>query len=581
MWMKRQYARMTVSCITLLAVLVVYAAAVSAGSLIEPAELKTWVDNGYRTKDGQRVVIIDVMPNPDDLHSWFAGDAAKLQATMKARFGDDSAQYQSIIQLEKNGKLGHIPGSLCLISHADGVVANRNEGPMVASHQVGDAAHVSAMLQKLGVTQDDVLVLTSSQQIPWMVCGPRLWWTLYYWGFSPDKLKLLNGSTQGYADAGYPLEKGGVQPRVRPSTFSVDQLPSRHLQARVSLQEMISMVDSGATTNGSVYLLDVRQPPFAYYLKDERKADGTAGSDGIPDIYQMPGFSYDAKTKRFTRSSDKAVFNLSRMLFSPDANDGKTAFATFDMKVNPPIPLPNRWLAMHSSPREAHLAIPLSARDAAFEGMIKGAHLAKTPQYNITVPALAGPDHRYKSKDELLKAFAKAGIDGAKPIVIYCQTGAVSSFYFYVLHEVCGFTDVRMYDGSWLEWGNMTAFEPADAYYVRHDAEMVFPAYPSLMPVVGIFDGHNNYLEWDGSRLVDTVTGEPVSESHVKLGGHMKGNMRWDTLHRSEHVVFRASEKIQDPNRYQTFNRNTDWLPKDTAPDCMDSADMIGREDAK
>lgn len=318
MWMKRQYARMTVSCITLLAVLVVYAAAVSAGSLIEPAELKTWVDNGYRTKDGQRVVIIDVVPNPDDLHSWFAGDAAKLQATMKARFGDDSAQYQSIIQLEKNGKLGHIPGSLCLISHADGVVANRNEGPMVASHQVGDAAHVSAMLQKLGVTQDDVLVLTSSQQIPWMVCGPRLWWTLYYWGFSPDKLKLLNGSTQGYADAGYPLEKGGVQPRVRPSTFSVDQLPSRHLQARVSLQEMISMVDSGATTNGSVYLLDVRQPPFAYYLKDERKADGTAGSDGIPDIYQMPGFSYDAKTKRFTRSSDKAVFNLSRMLFSPD-----------------------------------------------------------------------------------------------------------------------------------------------------------------------------------------------------------------------------------------------------------------------
>lgn len=93
MLMNRHYARMIVSCLTLLVLLVVYAAAALAGSLLEPAELKTWIDNGYRTKDGERVVIIDVVPNPDDLHSWFAGDAAKLRAIMKARFGDDSAQY--------------------------------------------------------------------------------------------------------------------------------------------------------------------------------------------------------------------------------------------------------------------------------------------------------------------------------------------------------------------------------------------------------------------------------------------------------------------------------------------------------
>lgn len=548
----------------------------ATGSLVEPAQLKKWIDNGYRTEQGERVVIINVVPSSGDRDSWFAGDAEKLKQSAAARFGDRSPQYRFIAQLAEKGELGHIPGALYLTSHAGGEVADRSEGPMVTEHEVGTGASIDAMLQKLGITEDDVLVLASPQQNPWMVCAPRLWWTLYYWGFSPEKLKLLDGSTKGYADAGYPLQKGIEQPAVTPSRFSVSRLPNRRLNSRVSLGEMISLVDSGKTSRGDVYLLDARQPPAAYYLKDDLKADGKAGGDGIADIYQIPGFSYNAKTRLFTRNADKEVFTLSQMFFSPATNDGKRPRTPFNMAVNPPIPLPNPWLGMHSTSAADYFAIPLCVKDAAFEGIIKGAHLTKTPDYNITVPALVGPDNRYKSRAELLKLFAKAGIDGTKPIVLYCNTGAVSSFYFYALHEICGFRDVRMYDGSWVEWGNLTAFEPADTTYVRRDTEMVFPAYPSLVPALTFFDGRNNYLEWDGKQLIDAVTGKPAAPSQVKSGGDLKGDLRWDTLHRSEHVVFRASEKINDPKQYRSYNSDTDWPEEDTVPDYHgDGSDIL------
>lgn len=450
---------------------------------------------------------------------------------------------------------------------------------MVTEHEVGRGARIDTMLQKLGITKDDVLVLASPQQNPWMVCAPRLWWTLYYWGFSPEKLRLLDGSTKAYADAGYLLQKGIVQSAGVPSSFSVAQLPTRRLHIRVGLGEMVSLVDSGKTSRGEVYLLDARQPPATYFLKDDRKADGTPGSDGISDIYQTPGFSYNPKTHLFTRFSDKAVFTLSQMFFSPAANDGNVPRALFNMAANPPIPLPNPWLAMHSTPSADHFAIPLCVKDAAFEGIIKGAHMTKTPAYNITVPALIGPDNRYKSKAELLKLFAKAGIDGTKPVILYCNTGAVSSFYFYALHEICGFKDVRMYDGSWVEWGNLTAFEPADTTYVRRDTEMVYPAYPSLVPALTFFDGRNNYLEWDGNRFIDADTGKPAALSQVKSGGDLKGNLRWDTLHRSEHVVFRSSEKVNDPKQYRSYNSDTNWPDGDTVPAYIGDGEKILAED--
>jgi len=45
-------------------------------------------------------------------------------------------------------------------------------------------------------------------------------------------------------------------------------------------------------------------------------------------------------------------------------------------------------------------------------------------------------------------------IDGS-PIIAYCRIGERSAHTWFVLHELLGNDDVRNYDGSWTEWGNM------------------------------------------------------------------------------------------------------------------------------
>lgn len=536
-------------------------------SLVEPIQLKKWIDNGYHTEKGERVVIIEVIPNRGDKETWFAGDTEKLKQLTIRKYGEKSPQHELILELDRKGALGHIPGALYLTSHSAGEVADRSDGPIETEHEVGTGAQIEAMLQRLGVTSSDVLVITSSQQNPWMVCSARLWWTLYYWGFPPEKLKLLDGMDKGYAFTGYPLEKGTHTPAVTPSKIELAQLSPRHLDTRVGLGEMLSLVDNGKTSRGEVFLLDTRQPPAAYYLSDGRKEDGASGSDGVPDIMQLKDFSYNPQGGLFTRHSDKAAFNLSQMLFSAASNDGKSPRASFNMTTNPPVQLPNPFLGMHRTKTVDGLAIPIGVKSAAFEGIIKGAHLTKTATYNITVPALVGPDNRYKNREELLSLFAKAGIDGTKPVILYCNTGALSSFYFYALQEICGFKNVRMYDGSWTEWSNLTAFEPVDTTYVRKDNQLVYPAYLSMTPALLFFDGRNNYLEWSGNGFIDAVTGTHALPSQVRLGGSLKGDLRWDTLHRSEHVVFRPSATVNNSKKHQTYNSDTDWPEVETSPE--------------
>jgi thiosulfate/3-mercaptopyruvate sulfurtransferase len=62
-------------------------------------------------------------------------------------------------------------------------------------------------------------------------------------------------------------------------------------------------------------------------------------------------------------------------------------------------------------------------------------------------------DGTIKSADELKKLYADAGIDGSKPIIVYCRIGERSSHTWFVLSQILGY-DVRNYDGSWTEYGN-------------------------------------------------------------------------------------------------------------------------------
>jgi thiosulfate/3-mercaptopyruvate sulfurtransferase len=66
-------------------------------------------------------------------------------------------------------------------------------------------------------------------------------------------------------------------------------------------------------------------------------------------------------------------------------------------------------------------------------------------------------DGTFKSADELRELYKGKGVVDGNPIIAYCRIGERSAHTWFVLHELLGEDDVKNYDGSWTEWGNMVA----------------------------------------------------------------------------------------------------------------------------
>jgi len=64
-------------------------------------------------------------------------------------------------------------------------------------------------------------------------------------------------------------------------------------------------------------------------------------------------------------------------------------------------------------------------------------------------------DGTFKSTDELKKLYESNGITPDKEVVAYCRIGERSSHTWFVLKYLLGYPNVKNYDGSWTEWGNM------------------------------------------------------------------------------------------------------------------------------
>lgn len=62
---------------------------------------------------------------------------------------------------------------------------------------------------------------------------------------------------------------------------------------------------------------------------------------------------------------------------------------------------------------------------------------------------------RLKSLQELEKVYSKLGTNKDQLIITYCHSGVRSAHTTFVLTEILGYTNVRNYDGSWIEWSNL------------------------------------------------------------------------------------------------------------------------------
>jgi thiosulfate/3-mercaptopyruvate sulfurtransferase len=105
------------------------------------------------------------------------------------------------------------------------------------------------------------------------------------------------------------------------------------------------------------------------------------------------------------------------------------------------------------SPRE-YTGELLHMEDYPQEGALRGGHIpgAKNVPWSNTL----NEDGTFKSIPELKKLYEKnAGLKPHDQIVAYCRIGERSAHTWFVLTCLLGYKNVRNYDGSWTEWGNM------------------------------------------------------------------------------------------------------------------------------
>ena len=88
------------------------------------------------------------------------------------------------------------------------------------------------------------------------------------------------------------------------------------------------------------------------------------------------------------------------------------------------------------------------------EGALRGGHIRNAA--SVPWATAANEDGTFKSADELVKIYQDgAGLKSGDDVIVYCRIGERSSHTWFVLTYLLGFEDVKNYDGSWTEWGNL------------------------------------------------------------------------------------------------------------------------------
>jgi thiosulfate/3-mercaptopyruvate sulfurtransferase len=104
---------------------------------------------------------------------------------------------------------------------------------------------------------------------------------------------------------------------------------------------------------------------------------------------------------------------------------------------------------------EEYSGARLHMPDYPNEGALRGGHIPGARSIPWARAVNAG-DGTFKSADELRAIYIQEQtLLPAAPTIAYCRIGERSSHTWFVLKYLLGFPNVRNYDGSWTEWGNL------------------------------------------------------------------------------------------------------------------------------
>ena len=88
------------------------------------------------------------------------------------------------------------------------------------------------------------------------------------------------------------------------------------------------------------------------------------------------------------------------------------------------------------------------------EGAQRGGHIAGA----VSIPwaTAVNPENGvFKPAEELRQLYQGKGVVPDKDVIAYCRIGERSSLTWFVLKFLLGYPQVKNYDGSWTEWGNL------------------------------------------------------------------------------------------------------------------------------
>ena len=68
---------------------------------------------------------------------------------------------------------------------------------------------------------------------------------------------------------------------------------------------------------------------------------------------------------------------------------------------------------------------------------------------------LLNADRCFKPAAELAALFASRGVAAEQDVIAYCRMSHRATVVYFALTQLLGFKNVRVYDGSWTEWGNL------------------------------------------------------------------------------------------------------------------------------